>query len=30
MATLYNTKISETYTGLIKSIDNLALTASLK
>jgi len=30
MATLYNTRISDTYQGLIKSIDNLAITASLK
>ena len=30
MATLFNTKISATYPGLIKSIDNAALTASLK
>ncbi len=30
MATLFNTKISETYPGLIKTIDNTALTATLK
>jgi len=30
MATLFNTKISETYPGLIKTIDNIALTATLK
>jgi len=30
MATLYNTKISATYPGLIKTIDNIAITAALK
>ena len=30
MASLFNTRISDTYPGLIKSIDNAALTASLK
>jgi hypothetical protein len=30
MATLYNTKISATYPGLIKTTDNAALTATLK
>jgi len=30
MATLFNTKISETYEGLFKTIDNAAITASLK
>jgi hypothetical protein len=30
MATLFNTRISDTYSGLIKTIDNAALTASLK
>ena len=30
MATLFNTKISATYPGLIKSIDNAALSASLR
>ena len=30
MASLFNTRISDTYSGLIKTIDNAALTASLK
>ena len=30
MATLYNTKISATYPGLVKTIDNIAITAALK
>ena len=30
MASLFNTRISDTYTGLIKTIDNAAITASLK
>ena len=30
MASLFNTRISDTYSGLIKTIDNSALTASLK
>ena len=30
MATLFNTKISATYPGLIKTIDNAVLAASLK
>jgi uncharacterized protein YcfJ len=30
MASLFNTRISDTYQGLIKSIDNAALTATLK
>ena len=30
MATLFNTRISDTYQGLIKTIDNTAITASLK
>ena len=30
MATLYNTKISATYEGLLKTIDNAAITATLK
>ena len=30
MATLYNTKISATYEGLFKTIDNAAITATLK
>ena len=30
MATLFNTKISDTYEGLIKTIDNAAISASLK
>ena len=30
MATLFNTKISATYEGLFKTIDNAAITASLK
>jgi len=30
MATLLNTKISQTYFGLLKTSDNLALTAALK
>jgi hypothetical protein len=30
MATLFNTKISDTYVGLLKTIDNAVITASLK
>ena len=30
MATLYNTKISATYSGLVKTIDSAAITAALK
>ena len=30
MASLYNTKISETYPGLIKTLDTTAITATLK
>ena len=30
MATLFNTKISETYEGLLKTIDNAAISATLK
>ena len=30
MATLFNTKISQTYEGLIKTIDNSAISTSLK
>ena len=30
MASLFNTRISDTYPGLIKTIDNAALTATLK
>ena len=30
MATLYNTRISDTYPALIKTTDNLAITATLK
>ena len=30
MASLFNTRISDTYSGLIKTIDNAALTSSLK
>ena len=30
MATLFNTKISQTYEGLLKTIDNAAITATLK
>jgi len=30
MASLFNTRISDTYSGLIKTIDNAAITASLK
>ena len=30
MATLYNTRISDTYPGLIKTIDNLAINATLR
>ena len=30
MATLFNTKISATYPGLIKTIDNAAISATLK
>ncbi len=30
MATLFNTKISQTYEGLIKTVDNAAISASLK
>ncbi len=30
MATLYNTRISDTYVGLIKTIDNAAISATLK
>ena len=30
MASLFNTRISDTYQGLIKTIDNAALTATLK
>ena len=30
MATLFNTKISATYPALLKTVDNLALTAALK
>ena len=30
MATLFNTKISQTYEGLLKTIDNAAISATLK
>ena len=30
MATLFNTKISQTYQGLLKTIDNAVLSASLR
>jgi len=30
MATLFNTKISQTYQGLLKTIDNAALTTTLR
>ena len=30
MATLFNTKISQTYEGLLKTIDNGVITATLK
>ena len=30
MASLFNTRISDTYQGLIKTIDNAAITATLK
>ena len=30
MASLFNTRISDTYPGLIKTLDNAAITASLK
>ena len=30
MATLFNTKISNTYQGLLKTVDNAAISATLK